>query len=420
MKKKVLLITGSGASISVGFPSVREIDEFYLKTSEQFYKLDEESRSPCHLIKKKLERHQILTKDPNASPVNFEVGFSGHEYKESHYEPNFEAIHYVLNMLISILTKDSIIPSNKTAERDYLPLYQILKLDDGLASLSAQRLWFLEKTLNNEIFKLMLSKCESTVSNSTFQKHSDFYNNLNRRSILSVATLNYDNVIAKALPQFDTGFDKRNGQFKPQRLMNDSWNTYLPLHGCVHFTIPKDKSYSELHWNRKPSVDDVSLDYRPIRSDEGFLISKQPLVIGYNKPDVILSNPYRCYFSLLERLIYEADTLLICGYGFGDLHLNRYLSALRYYRTTMTKRIVIINQIVQNKPDWTFSSDDKWTRHVRSVFQIKKADRPWLIKPATKGFMKTKRDKHDFWFYINGIEQFIESEELIGSVLQTK
>lgn len=417
MKKKVLLITGSGASISVGFPSVRDIDEFYLNYSEQFYKLDEESRSPCHLIKKKLERHQILRKEINTLSANPEVGFPGHKYKGFPYEPNFEAIHYVLNMLISILTKDSIIPSNKTAERDYLPLYQILKLDDGLASLSAQRLWFLEKTLNNEIFKLMLSRCESTVSNPTFWKHSDFYNNLNKRSILSIATLNYDNVVIKALPQFDTGFDKRNGQFKPQRLMNDSWNTYLPLHGCVHFAVPTDKSYSELHWKRKPSVEDISIDYKQMRSDEGFLISKQPLVIGYNKPDVILSNPYRCYFSLLERLIYEADILLICGYGFGDLHLNRYLSALRYYRTNMVKRIVIIDK----KPsDWTFNCNDKWTRYLRSVFEIKTGHRTWFIKPSARGFMKTKRDQHEFWFYTDGFDQFIESEELIGSILQTK
>jgi hypothetical protein len=154
-----------------------------------------------------------------------------------------------------------------------------------------------------------------------------------------------------------------------------------------------------------------------MRSDEGFLISKQPLVIGYNKPDVILSNPYRCYFSLLERLIYEADILLICGYGFGDLHLNRYLSALRYYRTNMVKRIVIIDK----KPsDWTFNCNDKWTRYLRSVFEIKTGHRTWFIKPSARGFMKTKRDQHEFWFYTDGFDQFIESEELIGSILQTK
>ena len=49
------------------------------------------------------------------------------------------------------------------------------------------------------------------------------------------------------------------------------------------------------------------------------------LIAGGFKLDQLLADPYQTFYSTLVRHTQEADALLIAGYGFGDLHVNRAL-----------------------------------------------------------------------------------------------
>ena len=47
------------------------------------------------------------------------------------------------------------------------------------------------------------------------------------------------------------------------------------------------------------------------------------LLAGGFKLDQLLADPYQTFYSALVRHAQEADSILIAGYGFGDLHVNR-------------------------------------------------------------------------------------------------
>jgi hypothetical protein len=50
---------------------------------------------------------------------------------------------------------------------------------------------------------------------------------------------------------------------------------------------------------------------------------KTTLIAGRLKPDQLLNEPFQTYYASLVRHAYQADAVLIGGYGFGDIHVNR-------------------------------------------------------------------------------------------------
>ncbi len=47
------------------------------------------------------------------------------------------------------------------------------------------------------------------------------------------------------------------------------------------------------------------------------------LIAGGFKLDQLLFDPFQTFYSTLVRHVHEADAILLAGYGFGDLHVNR-------------------------------------------------------------------------------------------------
>jgi hypothetical protein len=49
------------------------------------------------------------------------------------------------------------------------------------------------------------------------------------------------------------------------------------------------------------------------------------LIAGAFKLDQLLADPFQTFYASLIRHAHEADALLVAGYGFGDVHVNRAL-----------------------------------------------------------------------------------------------
>jgi len=160
---------------------------------------------------------------------------------------------------------------------------------------------------------------------------------------VSIATLNYDNVVYRSVPDFATGFDEE-GNFVQRNLFNRKrWPCILHLHGSVHFDIDSFNIDNPRGIFWQPDLGKVARSnahgsggYYFI--NEGWVIPRTTLIAGHGKAFRLTGQPFRSYYSELDRLVGEADALLCLGYGFGDDHVNAVLAGWRDER----KRPIVI------------------------------------------------------------------------------
>lgn len=154
--------------------------------------------------------------------------------------------------------------------------------------------------------------------------YAGFFGGLRDRFDLGVYNLNYDTVALSAWPDAYRGFDCY-GSFEPSDVsQRRQWGFIYHLHGSVHHCIAehahridwKEDLASEFRDHRE-TAPDMAQDFRPAPLTS--------LIAGGFKLDQLLADPFHTFHSSLVRHAQEADALLIVGYGFGDLHVNRCL-----------------------------------------------------------------------------------------------
>jgi len=174
---------------------------------------------------------------------------------------------------------------------------------------------------------------------------------------VAVVTTNYDDLLHRAVPNLEMGFDNNDGGvFKEERILSrTAWPCLLHLHGSVHFDETPDVGGHVTRW-----VDDLSGNFyqqagsRSTRyNNAGYASPASPIIVGYAKPEKIGELPYRTYYSELDRLISESQALLILGHslGLGDTHLRE---AFTGYSDVRGRHVVVID-LASGGLDETFS-----------------------------------------------------------------
>ena len=143
---------------------------------------------------------------------------------------------------------------------------------------------------------------------------------------LGIYNLNYDIVARSAWPEAFHGFNS-SGVFDPLCVsLRREWEFIYHLHGSVHHCISSPAHKPSLIWkddltgsfeDQQTLAPDMAQEFKPI--------SLTTLIAGGFKLDQILADPYQTFYAALVRHVHEADAILIAGYGFGDLHVNRAL-----------------------------------------------------------------------------------------------
>ena len=138
------------------------------------------------------------------------------------------------------------------------------------------------------------------------------------------------------------GFDKENGQFLNKEIWSrKKWEFLYHIHGSIYNKIKSD----EIIW-RKELPNDISIPindgvfFNKQKRDAGELIIRQPIVVGYDKQQQIMYNPFRTFFANLNQLVMEADGVIFIGYGFNDIHLN---AAFENFRKEEKKKVIVID-----------------------------------------------------------------------------
>lgn len=174
--------------------------------------------------------------------------------------------------------------------------------------------------------KTMRGHCNLIHDSDKLQVHSNFFKALAEEYELCVIDLNYDNLVDRALPGLFNGFQGSN--FNPSSVLDrNDWQEHYHLHGSVHFEVDttadgRDKLIkwqTDLHKQFNAALYHEFSDPR----FESFSIPTTSIVTGAAKTDQVLYEPFLSYFLALNRRVQAADCVLFCGYGFADLHVNR-------------------------------------------------------------------------------------------------
>lgn len=356
-KPRLLVILGAGTSMPCGMPSVGEIDKLIRRWSREW------TPEPCLDFE-----HDVYSVLSEASE---------RYYGSNHYgiRPNFERI---LGEMTSLATWLSPPPFGNP----------IIEAIDGGAPVSALH-WLNVPSDPNAGRKLILSQQAFLLErlaghmrglsrnidarSPTISHYAEFLCTLRDRFDLGIYNLNYDTVAHNAWPEAFCGFTP-GGRFDASGVnQRREWGFIYHLHGSVHHCIA-DHAH-RVEWkqdlgshfrDRLDAGPDMAQDFRPV--------PLTTLVAGGSKLDQLLADPFQTFYSSLVRHTQEADTLLIAGYGFGDLHVNRALRK-RFHMpdndTPFPKAIILEKSPCDKLRTASLQSHDFWAYQLTHTLDTK-------------------------------------------------
>ncbi|MEH2563809.1 SIR2 family protein [Bradyrhizobium sp. AZCC 2289] len=305
--KKLLVILGAGSSIPVGMPSVSAIDALMFGRSDEWaeeQRLDNYYRKTWDAVES-----YYAAASPSIRPT-----------------PNFEK---VLGEMIGLAHWMEPSPFGHALRQLIAPDGQPLGMSFNsgayavTVSVTDQVTYLLKKLAEH-----MRGQCDAALitAQAGFPQYKALFNRLRTTFDVGVFNLNYDTAVLTAWPEAFTGFGS-SGQFDAKAIHERSeWGFSYHLHGSVHQSLVHPFG-DDVRWEEDLSgtfFDGHQGNSTDRRSDNRSF-PKTSLIAGGFKLDQLLVEPFQSFYAALIRRVYEADAILIGGYGFGDTHVNRAL-----------------------------------------------------------------------------------------------
>jgi len=159
-----------------------------------------------------------------------------------------------------------------------------------------------------------------------FLQYRTLFERLREEFEIGVFSLNYDGAAVRAMPEAFNGFDAC-GRFDPAAVhQRESLDFLYQIHGSVHYSL-RSPSSTEICWRSDLDGEFIDDDgaIGPRLASEWKLLPVATIVAGGFKLDQLLAEPFHSFQAALIRHLYDADAILIAGYGFTDVHVNRAL-----------------------------------------------------------------------------------------------
>lgn len=389
MKKKLLLVTGAGASIDFGFPSVKCIDKILEDKAEEYVNM------PFYKL--------------NSNPYTYLKEQAGRKFDGSEF--TYEELLYLMELIESSQMPCLSAPTSK-----------LFPLAPEFCRLYAKCYSGLRAELIDELLEKIRNHAKTWKNNqdivTNFNKFKHFLlHEIGKDYDISFVTTNYDNILTEIFPDPNTGFDE-NGVFQRAQLYNDlRWNKGIYLHGSVHFDMEKRPSggLHKIYWkdNLNSRFEHNAFGRSGMYTTEGNQILSSVIIAGLDKTNQILKEPFLQYYMMLDRLAFEADAILFIGYGFNDWHLNSVFSFLGEGGKN-TKKIVIIdykNEYDEEDP-MELSYTEGWHNRVcRTLpFDYRKLENKRYTSPTTPKDLKewkeleySNDDNYPIAFWYDGL-----------------
>lgn len=389
MKKKLLVILGAGSSTSLGMPSVPDLDQLMAQwgiewatwrgttdhfgklwqSAEMYYKRGPTGPRPALNFEKVLGDMVALAHWMEPPPWGDTLrqaacgGAPPPELIFQSQEPECEAVEDLLadeGDLVNVEHEtigeslDEVVPASEESPTGKYGAY--IELMDELSFL-------LEKLAQH-----MRTLCQRfDPATGAAERYRMLLGGLREKFDVGIYNLNYDAAALNALPGSYTGFGEM-GTFEPSVIIERSrWDFVYHLHGSVHHSLSQQFG-DEICWRR--SLDEHFFDGSEGRSNdkrsEGRSFPITTLIAGGFKLDQLLVEPFHLLYATLVRHVYMADAILIGGYGFGDVHVNRALKN-RFSRGNSQLPVMILD-LASDRTDPMAFRYDLWAMQVCSAF----------------------------------------------------
>jgi SIR2-like domain len=340
-KKKLLVLTGAGASVDFGMPNVNDVSKILSDaTRDRFPLLFDQSRGLFEYFEDQLAEHWRLRGRllPRERPTFEDVLLAIFETAGALDDKGFASPSTAFLSVRPIPDLGLDRSSRVVADDNVIRQFGAIAVDSLLDE-------FRRRCLNAERDRP-----------ANFAALRGLVSALAEKFELSFATLNYDDVLYRCTNRLETGFDC-DGRFDNLCLFHrENWGVLLHLHGSVHFDFRDDNSrfdgfggFEDVHW-----VEDLesTSGQNAFGSGPGAgkALAKFPrsvLVAGLGKEVQIQKQPFRTYFAEFDRLVASADALLVVGYGWMDTHVNL---AFEHFRDERRRPVVAIE----------YARDDVW------------------------------------------------------------
>ena len=383
MKKKILLVVGAGASIEVGYPSVKNLTNYIDEKINSSNHLSNNQKLLYEKIKcilnngnysthKLLKRKRLIKKIEkieeyfkNSVIENPKIRDEFMKLKRMYLQEVIESNNSLEEAFLELINKIEI-PEIKDKfifySENFFNFEEILYICNELYSMSIdidnlhnpmkeftpikkefQHFNYIDySSLYCEIIKLIkekISKDTKNIKKDKYEKIKKFYHKLNKKFDLNIITTNYDPLLLKIFPDFFIGFDKKTKEFCQQEIILNNHKNYLyHIHGSLYNRLEKN----EIIYDEEDYLNNnITISNNSIR-DTNKVILESPIIAGYDKQNKILYNPFKTYFSQIPKMIYETDGILFIGYGFNDIHLNSNFEMIR--KQKIKRKVVIIDK----------------------------------------------------------------------------
>jgi hypothetical protein len=239
-KKKLLVLSGAGASVDFGMPNVSDVSKLLEgATRDQFPLLFDHSRGLYSYFEDQLAQHWRLRGRLSASEW-----------------PTFEDVLLAIFETAGALD-DKGFASPSTAFLSVRP-FPDLGFDRSTRSVVDDNVIrqfgaiAVDSLLDEFRKRCVIAEQEGAAS---FEALRGLISALSGEFELAFATLNYDDVLYRCAGRFEMGFDD-SGRFDNFRLFNrQNWGAFLHLHGSVHFDFRDDNTrfdgyggFDDIHW----------------------------------------------------------------------------------------------------------------------------------------------------------------------------
>jgi len=370
-KKKLLVILGAGSSVQQGFPSVSSLNDDVACWAKMHTERMQEITSDETKLANSVNYYDLLWR--NRATYCSRLTDEAKDIVEARTAPNYERVmgdlHLLMNAVLGAPFGDPLLrwttygktfeglaikpdqgppPDHQSNRNFYAVLHQLKTILEKLAAL----------------FRWRCIEFESPAGDANFEPYRNLFSALAEEFDVGVYNLNHDTVALNALRKPFVGFNRSTGAFQPAQVVaHPDWNFLYHLHGSVHHRIRKESTTQEdadfgqkITWyNDLTQAGDGEewIDAGDITTKtDGKRVLMSSLVAGGWKLDQLQEEPFLTFYSCLPRHVYEADAILIGGYGFGDPHVNSILKNTLRAKATGSGRppVLILDHDAAKRP----------------------------------------------------------------------
>ena len=312
---KIVFLTGAGAVLPWGAPTTSDITKC-MQEKAIFIRDDRKQVKIGEILFKILEDYYHA--DPKN--INFEDVIELAEVMFDYYTGGFHGARtsFKSNLFATFDVKKEIV--KKIFGKNKIEV--LTKHRPGGAILS-----FIH--ISEQLYNIVISSLEGYVQNKTIAKHGllnrkfkEFLLNYSSSKIRYYTT-NYDRVPVEVSGiDFYDGFDITEGKLyrcNLKKIKEDAYkNSYFNLHGSIYYKFQKGE------WIYTPNkINKVRLSVRHELSQGRRNLPCTNILAGLEKSPKMLLDPQCQFYQKFYNDCSEASRIVIIGYSFGDIHLNK-------------------------------------------------------------------------------------------------